>query len=204
MAGRRRSGGSRAGRPAPEPPEREGEEAPGGAVRDADPVALARTIALRQLTAAPRSRAELAQAMARRDVPEEAAEAVLDRFTELKLVDDAAYAEMLVRSRHTTRGLARRGLAHELRAKGIEDATAAAALDQLDPEQELATARALVARKLAGTARLEPEVRLRRLAGMLARKGYPQGLALRVVKDALAAEGAAPPDAEDGDGPLDD
>jgi len=206
MAGRRRSGGSRAGRPAPEPPEREGEEAPDGAVRDADPVALARTIALRQLTAAPRSRAELAQAMARRDVPEEAAEAVLDRFTELKLVDDAAYAEMLVRSRHTTRGLARRGLAHELRAKGIEDATAAAALDQLGPEQELATARALVARKLGGTARLEPEVRLRRLAGMLARKGYPPGLALRVVKDALAAEGAdlADPDDGDGDGPLDE
>ena len=196
MAGRRRSGGSRAGsRPAPEPPEREGE----GPVHDADPVALARTIALRQLTAAPRSRAELAQAMARRDVPEEAAEAVLDRFTELKLVDDAAYAEMLVRSRHTTRGLARRGLAHELRAKGIEDATAAAALDQLDPEQELATARALVARKLGGTARLEPEVRLRRLAGMLARKGYPPGLALRVVKDALAAEGHDLPEGEPGD-----
>jgi regulatory protein len=178
MAGRR--SGSRRGPEAP-PPQ------PGD--RDADPVAVARAIALRQLTAAPRSRAELERAMARKGVPEDAAAAVLDRFTELKLVDDGAYAEMLVRSRHTTRGLARRGLAHELRAKGIEDETATAALDQLDPEQELETARALVARRLPSTARLEPEARLRRLAGMLARKGYPQGLALRVVREALAAEG---------------
>ena len=36
---------------------------------------------------------------------------------------------------------------------------------------------------------LDPTARTRRLAGMLARKGYPPGLAFRVVRDALVEEG---------------
>jgi regulatory protein len=52
-------------------------------------------------------------------------------------------------------------------------------------------ARALVAGRLAGTRNLEPVARTRRLAGMLARKGYPAGLAFRVVRDALEAEGVS-------------
>jgi regulatory protein len=167
---------------------------------EADPASVARAIALRQLAAAPRSRAQLEKAMAQRDVPDDVAAAVLDRFTEVNLVDDAAYAEMLVRSQQASRGLARRGLAHELRAKGIDDETAAAALEQVDPEEELATARALVARRLPATARLERAARVRRLAGMLARKGYPSGLALRVVQEAIDAAG----DSQEADDPAHD
>jgi regulatory protein len=40
--------------------------------------------------------------------------------------------------------------------------------------------------------RLEPDVRFRRLVGMLARKGYPSSTAVSVVKEALADVGAAP------------
>ncbi len=134
---------------------------------------------LRQLTAAPRSRAQLAKKLAERDVPDDVATAVLDRFTEVGLVDDAAYAEVLVRSQQLTRGLGRRGLAHELRAKGVDDATAAEALEQVDDASEEALARQLVERKLRSMSRLEPDVKIRRLAGMLARKGYPQGLVMR-------------------------
>ncbi len=64
----------------------------------------------------------------------------------------------------------------------------AEAVAQLDPEQEAATARALVERKLRSTSGLDRQVRLRRLAGMLARRGYSEGLALRVVREALDAE----------------
>jgi regulatory protein len=150
---------------------------------------VARTIALRQLTGAPRTRAQLREAMARRGVPDEVAEAVLDRFEEVNLVDDTAYAQMWVRSRHSGRGLARRALAQELRHRGVDGDVAAEALEQLDPDEELETARALVARRLSGTRRLDPDARVRRLAGMLARKGYPSGVALRVIREALAAEG---------------
>lgn len=156
---------------------------------DADPYSIARSIALKQLTMAPRSRAELRTAMSKRAVPGDVADAVLDRLEEVRLVDDGALAESWVRSRQSTRGLARRALAHELRRKGIDDDTAQAALDDLDPDDELPTARRLVARKIAGTRRLDRDARVRRLAGMLARKGYPSGVAMRVVREALDADG---------------
>jgi regulatory protein len=63
-----------------------------------------------------------------------------------------------------------------------------AALDTVDPDAEARTARALVERRLPSTRALPLDVRVRRLVGMLARKGYPGGLSLRVVREALAAE----------------
>jgi len=146
---------------------------------------------LRRLTAAPRSRAQLEADLAARDVPEDVAERVLDRFTEVGLVDDAAFADMWVRSRHAGRGLSRAALRRELRDKGVDDETAHNALEDIDPDAEVAAASALVARRLPTTRGLSVEVRLRRLTGMLARKGYPGGMAMRVVRDALDAEGAA-------------
>ncbi|HZI96862.1 MAG TPA: regulatory protein RecX [Actinomycetales bacterium] len=156
---------------------------------DADPYSVARSIALKQLTMAPKSRAQLREAMARRNVSGDVADAVLDRLEQVKLVDDAAFAEGWVRSRQQGRGLARRALAHELRAKGVDDDTARAALDEIDPDDEAAAARRLVDRKVAATRGLDRQVRVRRLAGMLARKGYPSGLSMQVVREALDDDG---------------
>ncbi|CAA9389943.1 MAG: RecX [uncultured Quadrisphaera sp.] len=155
-----------------------------------DDRARARDVVLRKLAASPRSRAELERALAEKDVAPHVAAEVLDRYEELRLVDDQAYADVLVRSQHATKGLARRGLAHELRRRGVGDAEAAQALEQLDPASEREAARALVAKRLPATARLEPAVRLRRLTGLLARKGYDGATAMVVVREALAAEGA--------------
>ncbi|MFF5211836.1 recombination regulator RecX [Streptosporangium sp. NPDC000396] len=154
----------------------------------ADPQAVARAICLRLLTMAPRTRAQLAEALRKREVPEEAAEAVLERFSEVGLIDDKAFAAAWVSSRHTGRGLARGALASELRHRGVDEDTVKEAMDQLDPEQEVETARRLVARKLSSTRGLEPATRTRRLAGMLARKGYGPGLAFRVIREALESE----------------
>jgi regulatory protein len=165
----------------------------GGAQDDAR--ARARDVVLRKLAASPRSRAELERALAEKDVDPGVAAEVLDRYVELRLVDDQAYADLLVRSQHATRGLARRGLAHELRRRGVGDAEAARALEQLDPDAEREAARALVAKRLPATARLDPAVRLRRLTGVLARKGYDGATAVAVVREALAAEGAELDDA---------
>ncbi|MFD0659331.1 recombination regulator RecX [Thermocatellispora tengchongensis] len=156
---------------------------------DADPEAVARAICLRLLTLAPRTRAQLAEALRKREVPEAVAERVLARFTDVGLIDDEAFAAAWVSSRHAGRGLARRALAAELRRRGVDDDTVRDAVDQLDPEQELETARGLVARKLRSTRGLDPAVRTRRLAGMLARKGYSGSLAYRVIREALEAEG---------------
>jgi regulatory protein len=155
---------------------------------DADPEAIARQICLRMLTAAPRTQAELAAALRRRGVPEEAATAVLARFAEVKLIDDATFARAWVESRHHGRGLAGRALGAELRQRGVAQEDIQAALSELDPEEELATARELVARRLAGTAGMPFPARMRRLTGVLARKGYPPGLAYRVVREELERE----------------
>ena len=154
----------------------------------ADPEAVARQICLKMLTAAPRTRAQLAAAMARRGVPDEAAQAVLERFAEVQLIDDGTFARAWVESRHHGRGLARRALAAELRQRGVESDDIQTAVSELDPEQEYATARALVERRLAGTRGLARPARFRRLMGVLARKGYPEALAYRVVREALEYE----------------
>jgi len=158
----------------------------------ADPEGAAREICLRMLSASPRTRAELADALRRNGIPDEAAEAVLGRFADVGLIDDEAFAQAWVQSRHAGRGLARRALAHELRRRGVADETVNDAVETLDPAQEEETARALVARRLPSTRGADPARRMRRLVGMLARKGYPPGLAYRVVREALAEEGADP------------
>ena len=155
---------------------------------EADPESVARAIVLRRLTMAPRTRAQLADELRSRDVPDDVATRVLDRFTDVGLVDDEAFAAAWVSSRHTSRGLARRALTHELRHRGVDDETVAGAVDTITPEDEWAAARDLVARRLPSSRGLPVETRMRRLAGMLARKGYGGGMAMAVVRDALAAE----------------
>jgi regulatory protein len=150
-----------------------------------DPHDWARQIVLRQLTAAPRSRAQLEQALRRRNCPDDVAGEVLDRMEEVGLVDDEAYAGMLVRSRQAGRGLATRALRQELRSKGVDDETAATALAQVDPHAEEDRARELVAKRLRTMHGLDPMTQTRRLAGMLARKGYDAEVALRVVREAV-------------------
>jgi regulatory protein len=154
---------------------------------DADPESVARKILLDALTGAARSRRELRDKLAKRDVPDELAERMLDRFTEVGLVDDQAFARSWVESRQRSRGLARRALAQELRRKGDDDELARTALDELDPAQEEQAARALVRKKLRSVRDVDRTTATRRLAGMLARKGYPPGLAFSVVRDELGA-----------------
>jgi regulatory protein len=173
---------------------------------DADPVAAAREICLRLLTDRARTRQELAQALRRKGVPDDAASTVLERFDEVGLIDDAAFAGQWVRSRHSHRGLARRAIAMELRRKGVSDEDAGEALAEVDTESEERRARELVDRRLRSLAIGTAEQRAvagRRLVGMLARKGYGAGIAYRVVKEALAERGAEADELGDGEIPDD-
>ena len=155
-----------------------------------DPESIARGICLRALTGAPKTRQQLADLLAQRGVPEEAAETVLERFTEVGLIDDAAYARAWVSSRQAGRGLARRALSAELRAKGVDPDVAAEAVLAVDDEDERAAARRLVDRKVGAMRRLDRATATRRLMGMLARKGYNGGLAAAIVREALDSAGA--------------
>ncbi len=150
-----------------------------------DPESAARALCLRALTGAPKTRQQLADLLDRRGVPEDAATAVLDRLGEVGLIDDEAYARAWVSSRQAGRGLARRALTAELRAKGIDDDVAAGAVLAVDDDDERAAARRLVDRRLPGMQRFDRATATRRLMGMLARKGYGGGLAAAVVREAL-------------------
>ncbi|MFB6888794.1 recombination regulator RecX [Kitasatospora sp. NPDC056327] len=171
-----------------------------GAEEQSDPETRARDICLRLLTGAAKTRKQLADALRKREIPDEVAEEVLTRLEEVGLIDDAAFARAWVESRHSVRGLSRRALAQELRTKGVTGELAEQALAQLDPDDETEAARALVERRLRTTRGLERQTRTRRLVGMLARRGYSEGLAFRVVREALDEEECSGDDGDPGFG----
>ncbi|MBU2072875.1 MAG: recombination regulator RecX [Actinobacteria bacterium] len=173
-------------------------EDPVAAGPDADPEQVARTILLDQLTGRARSRKELSDKLRSKDVPDELATRLLDRFEEVGLVDDEAFARSWVAGRQSAKGLARRALAQELRRKGVDDEVAREALDELEPEQEEQAARTLVRKKLRSLSRVDDVTATRRLVGMLARKGYGSGMAFAVVRDELSRAGRDDP-TDDGD-----
>lgn len=154
---------------------------------EADPEDVARTICLRLLTVRARTRAELGQALAARGVPEAASAKVLDRLAGVGLVDDRAFAGEFVSSRQRDRGLAIREISRQLRDKGVDETVITAAVSEIDADAEAEVARQLVARKLRSMTRLTPEVKTRRLVGMLARKGYSPSMAFQIVRDAVGA-----------------
>lgn len=167
-----------------------------------DPAVAARQakdLCLRLLTDRARSRAELAEVLRTEEVPEPVVDSVLDRLEELRLIDDAAYAEALVRSRQRA-GMAKRVVSRDLRAKGVADADAEAALATIDPEEEKEVAVALARRRAGRTAGLAEPVRRRRLVAFLARRGYPGDVAMAAVNEVLGAEAAG----EVGDGSADE
>jgi regulatory protein len=153
-----------------------------------DPAEMARQVCLRLLTAGPRTRAQLATALRKRRVPDEVAETVLARFADVGLIDDAAFAQAWVETRHHGRGLARRALSAELRQRGVAADQVRVAVSSLGPQDEAAMARQLIARRVAATRGRPLPARVRHLVGVLARKGYPAGLAYQVVREALAGE----------------
>jgi regulatory protein len=152
-----------------------------------DPEAVARLLCLRQLEARPRTRAELARYLARKGVDEEPARRVLDRFTEVGLIDDQAFAQSFAAARQSDQGLARRAIAMKLRQRGVDEEVVRSALGGIDSDTEYERAVALVRAKQRALSGLDPAVQARRLVGLLGRKGYPAGVAYRVVRQQLPA-----------------
>ena len=166
-----------------EPPPPEDAQALGD---PADQEAVARRILLDQLAAKPHSRSELATKLAKKRVPTEIATRMLDRFEEVGLIDDAAFARDWVRSRQAGRGLAPRALAVELRRKGVDHEVVSQAVGAVDHADEMEAARRLVRRRLPSLQRLDSATVVRRLTSMLARKGYSSGVAFSVVREEVA------------------
>ena len=154
-----------------------------------DPAQRAKDICLRLLEFRPRTRAELQQALGRKGIDAEVIEQVLGRLDAVGLIDDKSFAEVWVRSRHTYEGLGRKAIAAELRRKGVDEAVTAEALTTVDYGAEEERARQLVRKKLRTLTTADHPTKVRRLVGMLARKGYTQGMSYRIVRDELTTAG---------------
>lgn len=142
------------------------------------------------LAVRPRTQDELRQALRRKGFDEDLRERLLGKLGSSGLVDDAAFAEQWVRSRHAYQGLARSALVAELKRKGVNADVAAQAAGEIDRESEEQRARELVRKRLRSMTTVDEQAAVRRLLGTLARKGYPQGLAYSVVRDELKNAGA--------------
>ncbi|HHT11820.1 MAG TPA: regulatory protein RecX [Propionibacterium sp.] len=151
-------------------------------------VEVARKIALDQLATRARSEQELRQVMKRRNVPADVTDEVIERFTEVGLIDDAAFAQALTASRSGfgLRGRAR--IRQELQAKGVDRDVADEALSELDPEDEREAALTLARRRIRSMRNLERHVARRRMAGVLARRGFSSGIVSGVLEEVLGAD----------------
>ncbi|MDO5511331.1 recombination regulator RecX [Corynebacterium sp.] len=152
--------------------------------------AAVRKRALLILDARARSRHELRGRLLDLEFAPQVIDDVLDDLAGVGLLDDAAFAHEWVRQRHARRGKSTRVLDRELQDKGVDAPTRADALEQIDAADEEATARAL-AEKKARSVRAVPADRadsdkaLRRIVGVLARRGFNQGMSLRIAREAL-------------------
>lgn len=169
------------------------EQAAGPVVKTAVPnsaeASRARDIVLRQLSMMPRPRAVLAGKLKAKEIPDDVAEAVLDRYTELGLIDDQAYAELYVSAKHRDRGLGRYGLEAELRRQGVAEDDLRDAVTSIDEDAERRRATELIGKRLASALAAGPDAARRRLLGQLSRRGYSSALAVQVVDAALADAG---------------
>ncbi len=157
------------------------------ALSGTEAVEAAREVALRKLDARACSRAELVAAMVGRGFRTEVAEEVVARLEAVGLVDDQAYADALVRSRFAATGTSGRALRDTLSRKGLGADVIERAVAQIDRDDEEARADDLVARRRRSLQGVSRQTAYRRLASMLARKGYSPSVASAAVSRALAS-----------------
>lgn len=150
-----------------------------------DPEVLARALCLRALTKRSQTRKELADLLHAKEIPDPIALAVLDRFTSVGLINDAALAAGYAETRHRTLGLSRTAVGQKLRQRGIEPETVEEAVRHIDREAEESVAFALARKRVSTMQHLDPATKARRLIGMLARKGYSASLSHQVVREVV-------------------
>ncbi|MEW1936045.1 UNVERIFIED_ORG: regulatory protein [Dietzia maris] len=148
--------------------------------------------ALRLLRYRPRSEHELRERLLDKEYVAEAVDEALGRVRAWGLIDDADFAEEWVRGRRRRRGRSRGALERELRDKGVAEADIARAVGEIDESDDRRQAAELVRGRLDRRPRAAlsgPDVQgeRRRLIAFLARRGYPTGLAVKVVDAELAA-----------------
>lgn len=119
-------------------------------------------------------------------------EAVIDRCLRAGMLDDARFAHEWVRQRAANQRKSVAVLRRELREKGVAAPVIEEALEQVSEADQDRVLGELVTKK-AGTVKTVPADRrdydraLRRIVGVAARRGFPQGRSLTAARQALDA-----------------
>jgi regulatory protein len=154
-------------------------------IKEIEAADAAKQVLLRRLSHAPRTRKELAKDLKDKDISDEVANVALDRFEEVGLINDQALASNYVSSQHERKGLGKNALRQQLRAKGVSDDVAQEAISQISDDQEFQAAFALACKKIRSLQKDDAKTQLRKIVGVLARKGYSSNLAFRVAKEVI-------------------
>ncbi len=148
-------------------------------------VQRAKNVLLHQLSRSMKTEHQLRQVLAKREIPAEIADSVIQRFTEAQLIDDAAYAKAFVAGRLACGGKSKSAIRRELRQKGVSDDLANQALKGLDREAEAELALGLARKRLNALSNYDREVKYRRLQGFLARRGFDSEIIRRTLSEVM-------------------
>ncbi|MFM1826465.1 MAG: hypothetical protein RLZZ37_1100 [Actinomycetota bacterium] len=146
---------------------------------------IAKQVLLRRLSNAPRTRKELAQDLKKKKIEEDIAQNALDRFEELGLINDQTYSENFVSTTHQRRKLGKKALKQQLRSKGVSEEIASQAVSQISEDEEFSAALALALKKIRSIQNDDPQTQIRKIVGLLARKGYSSSLSFQVAKEVI-------------------
>jgi regulatory protein len=149
----------------------------------------AENVSMSALTRRGMSRRELERVLVARELDDATVAAELDRLQGVGLIDDRALAEDLVSRLRDRKGLGRSAVASELSRRMLPTEVIAEALDTIESDDELETARELAVRRAGQLRSLDRETAERRLSGFLQRRGYSGEILRTVVREALAGSG---------------
>lgn len=151
-----------------------------------DDVAEAVAFVRRSTSAAPQAEARVRGKLSERGWPPAVIDQALERARAERLVDDAAMAKALVDERRR-KGHAPSRIRRDLEARGFDDATLDPLLAAAEAEDPAAAAFAVATDKAQRLTGLDTDTAFRRVAAHVARRGYPDGLARKVARDAVFA-----------------
>ena len=144
----------------------------------------ARSIILRLLEKGPKSSSELLEVLLKNEIPLEIAKPLIERFTEVELINDQVYAQDLADASRRTKGLARSMVKRKLETKGLDKELIDQVASEISDEDELAVATELAIKRLGQLSHLQPEARKRRLVGFLQRRGFGSSAVFAAIREA--------------------
>ncbi len=136
--------------------------------------------ALRYLGQKPRTRQEIAQRLAQKEVAQTVIDEILVRLQREKLVDDDLYARQWARQRIMSQRKGKMWIRQELRQKGISKASIGEALGEITDNEEWESA-LTVGRKKWNQVRGDIMDKKRKTFPFLMRRGYSGDITRRVI-----------------------